>query len=131
MMRIKILVTICVSVLALIVFETLFNGIFLSVGSSHTANPGVLKYFLPSIIAAMIVAVPMALNYRPDSFKMCVVTAAIWLVIDLYLLPGNTIASDISLETVLYLTVAYGPKLAALIIFLSAGYFADKILVNR
>lgn len=131
MLKLKIIITIFVSVIAMVLFETILNGIFFPTVAHDTANPGILKYFAPSIIAAIIVVMPMALNYRPNSLKLCLVTALIWAVLDLLLLDRHTENVLASLESVLFISVTYGPKLAAVGIFILAGYIVDKKFVSR
>lgn len=131
MLKTKIIISICVSVLAMFVFEAMLNGVFLPVGSSSVTGANILKYFAPSVIASMFVALPMAANYRPGSFKLCTGTVFIWVILDFLLLQGNTIISADNIESVLFLTVAFGPKLLAIVIFLLAGYIADNKLARR
>lgn len=125
----KLIITILISVVALVFFEGLIKTYITTAYATPTSSPFTLKNFIPSIITALIVGIPLALQYKPNSFHIFIPTGVIWLVIAV--LGTNLLTTFGGEYYFLALVHLLGPKISAISLLLIIAYIVDNDLINK
>ena len=125
----RLILTILISVIVLLLLEGLLRSYITSMHATPTSSPFGLKNFIPSIVTAIVVGIPLALILKPKSFHITLLIGMIWFA---FTLLGSNLLTPFQSEHYLLAVVhILGPNISAISLLLIIAYIADNDLLKK